>query len=201
MAKQSCVARLLDVRAFVVAARAGTAQAEPGALVLMVLGFGLISLMLLPVWVAYDLNSTWEFTTALRDGAAPVIEGAAYSSAGWLDVSIGMFLAGVILTSFTLLPSLFELCFPTASHPLLSLGLWASIIFDFTTDWGKAWETTAAWANGNVTLHYLYALLFCWFMSLLVQALLVICLTFVTFGIIGLVRSRNGGGRGMILEH
>lgn len=197
--KQSCMARLLDVRAFIVAARRATANADPGALIGMIVVFGIIALCLLPVWMAFDLASTWEFTTAIRDGAQPVIEGA-LSSNSWIDISLGQMIAGIVLTSFTLLPTLFELAFPTVSHPLLSGALWISIIYDFTTDWGKAWEVTAAWAGESGIAHFLYALAFCWFSSLLCQALLVISLTVVVFGVVGLMRGGRSGRRTMVVE-
>lgn len=183
--KQSCAARMLDVRGYVLAARGAMAGADPAAALGLVAVFLIIALCLLPLWLAYDLGSTWEFTTALRAGAAPVIEGAALDAGGMLGMSVASALAGVILTSITLLPSLFELAFPSVQHPLLNMVLWASIVFDYTTDWGKSWEVTAAWTD-NPVIHALYAASFCLFVSVGVQALLVVCATVVIFGVLSL---------------
>lgn len=193
--KQSCAARMLDIRGYVLAARGSMAQADPAAAIGLIFVFGLIALCLLPLWVAYDLNSTWVFTTSLRESAAPVIEGAAYDAGGVLGMSVAAALAGFILTAFTLLPSLFELAFPAVQHPLLNLVLWGSIIFDFTTDWGKSWETTAAWSD-NPLVHALFAAAFCLFMSVMVQALLVVCVTVVIFGLLSLA---GVGRRGAVV--
>jgi hypothetical protein len=191
--RPSCLARLLDVRGYVLAARRAMLNAEPAAALAMAAGFGLIALCLLPLWISYDLASTWSFTTALRDGSAMVVEDAAARAGGFLGMSVAALLAGVVLTSYTLLPSLFELVFPAVAHPLLSLVLWASIIFDYTTDWGASWEVTAQWAGPDSPLvHWIYAVLFCLFVSIGVQALLVICITVVCFAVFALL---TGGAR------
>jgi hypothetical protein len=188
---QSCAARLLDIRTYVLSARRAMLHAEPAAALFMVFVFGLIALCLLPLYITFDLGSTWTFTTGLRDAAAPAINDVANQAAGWLQISIGAALAGVILTSFTLLPSLFELAFPTVSHPLLSILLWLSITFDYVTDWGKTWDLVGTWTD-NPAIHFVGTVALCAFFSVGVQALLVVCVTVVIFGLVALV---SGGKR------
>jgi hypothetical protein len=191
--RQSCFARLLDVRGYVIAARAATYNAEPAALLAMMAGFGLIGALLFPFWLSYDLASTWEFTTSLRDGSADALNSMAYQLDGLLNITIGGAIAGFLLTGYTLLPSLFELAFPTVTHPLLMILLAASLLFDFITDWGKSWATVASWGGAdNPIAHVLYAVGFCLFVSIFIQALLVVCATVIWFGVLGLVR---GGAR------
>lgn len=191
--RQSCFARLLDIRGYVIAARGATYGAPPAALLAMIAGFGLIALLLFPFWLSYDLASTWEFTTSLRDGSADTLNGMAYQVDSLLNISLGGAIAGVLLTGYTLLPSLFELAFPTVTHPLLMILLTASLLFDFITDWGKSWETVASWSGAdNPIAHVVYAVGFCLFVSIFIQALLVVCGTVVIYGVIGLVR---GGAR------
>jgi hypothetical protein len=197
----SCLARLLDVRGYVLAARRSMAGTEPAAALAMAAGFGLIALCLFPLWVAYDLHSTWAFTTALRDGSAMVVEDATARAGGVLGMSVAALLAGVVLTSYTLLPSLFELVFPSVAHPLLNLVLWASIIFDYVTDWGASWEVTAQWAGPDSPLvHGAFAVLFCLFMSIGVQALLVVCLTVVVFAVISVAFGGARQARAVVIE-
>jgi len=199
--RQSCAARMLDIRSYVLAARGGIAHAEPAAILALMLAFSLIALCLLPLWVSFDLLSTWEFTTTLRDSSQGVVEDAVASVGGVLGMSVATALAGLILTSFTLLPSLFELAFPAIAHPLLAIALWASIIFDYTTDWGKSWETTARWAGpDNPLAHTIYTVVFCLFMSVGVQALLVVSVTVVGFGAWALVRRGSRGGSSVIFD-
>jgi hypothetical protein len=191
--RQSCFARLLDVRGYVIAARAATYNAPPAALLMMIAVFGLIGSLLLPFWISFDLMSTWEFTTSMRDGSAEVLNSMAAQVDGLLNITLGGLLAGFLLTGYTLLPSLFELAFPTVTHPLLMLLLVASLIFDYVTDWGKSWETTGGWGGAdNVVMHSVFAVGFCLFVSIFVQALLVVCATVVLFGVLGLLR---GGAR------
>lgn len=191
--RQSCFARLLDVRGYVLAARAATVNAPPAALLMMLAVFGFIFLLLLPFWVSYDLASTWDFTTSMRDGSAAVLNDMAYQVDSALNITIGAALAGVLLTGYTLLPSLFELAFPTVQHPLLMLLLAASLIFDYITDWGKSWETTAAWGGAESgPMHAIYAIGFCLFVSIFVQAVLVVCVTVLWTSVLGLLR---GGAR------
>lgn len=189
--RPSCFARLLDVRTYVLAARHGMAQADPAGALFMIVVFGVIALVLTPIYISFDLMSTWDFTTGLRD----VSEGAVYDLAGraegFLNLSVGALLAGVIFTGFTLLPSLFELAFPTVAHPLLNLLLLASIVFDYVTDWGKSAELAARWSD-NPTIAFLYTMAVCAFVSVGVQAVLVCCVTVVLFGVLALL---SGGAR------
>lgn len=187
----SCFARMLDTRSYVLAARRSMAGAEPSAAMYMTLTFGLIALLLLPIYLSYDLGSTWTFTTALRDGAAPAVGDMTRQLDGWLSVSVGAALAGIILTAFTLLPSLFELAFPSIQHPLLNLVLIVSIVFDYVTDWGKTWDLVGTWVE-NPAAHFLATMVACGFFSVGVQAVLACCLTVITFGILSLIR---GGTR------
>lgn len=189
--RPSCFARMLDIRSYVLAARRSMAGAEPSSTVFMVAVFGLIALCLLPLWIAFDLTSTWAFTTGLRAASTEAVGTVTRQLDGFLGLSVGAVLAGVILTSFTLLPSLFELAFPAVTHPLLNLVLTVSIIFDFITDWGKTWNLTAQWCE-NPTVHFFAAMVLTGFFSVGVQAVLVCSLTVVIFGVLNLMR---GGAR------
>jgi hypothetical protein len=189
--RQSCAARLLDIRSYVLAARRSMLNAEPAAALFMVFVYGIIALVLLPIYLTFDLGSTWTFTAGLRDAAAPAVNDVANQAESWMQISIGAALAGVILTSFTLLPSLFELAFPAVQHPLLSLALWASIIFDYVTDWGKTWGLVATWTD-NPFLRFVGTMGMCAFFSIGVQAVLVCCVTVIVFGLFALV---SGGRR------
>ncbi len=189
--RPSCFARMLDVRSYVLAARRSMAHAEPSSALFMVAVFGLITLVLLPIWLTFDLGSTWDFTTGLRDAAAPAVGDVTGQLDGWLGVSVGVALAGFILTAFTLLPSLFELAFPSVAHPLLTLVLTLSIVFDFVTDWGKTWDLVGTWTD-NTALQFVFTMPMCAFFSVGIQAVLVCSVTVVLFGLIALVR---GGAR------
>jgi hypothetical protein len=199
--RQSCFARMLDVRGYVIAARGATYGAPPAALLVMVFVFGFIALLLFPFWASYDLASTWEFTTSMRDGSADMLGTMAAQMDGALNISLGAALAGLILTGYTLLPSLFELAFPMVTHPMLMVLLYASLIFDYVTDWAKSWEVTGGWGGAeNGLMHILYAVSFCLFVSIFVQALLVVCLTVVVFGLIGLVRGGGSRAAGVVIQ-
>ncbi len=189
--RPSCFARMLDIRSYVLAARRSMAGAEPASTVFMVAVFGLIALCLLPLWIAFDLTSTWAFTTGLRAASTEAVGTVTRQLDGFLGLSVGAVLAGVILTSFTLLPSLFELAFPAVTHPLLNLVLTVSIVFDYITDWGKTWDLTAQWCE-NPTVHFFAAMVLTGFFSVGVQAVLVCSLTVVIFGVLNLMR---GGAR------
>lgn len=173
------------------AARAGMDRAEPGAAVFMIAVFGLIALVLLPIYLAFDLGSTWDFTTGLRNAAEPVINEIGYQTEGFLNLSVGALIAGIIFTGFTLLPSLFELAFPTVNHPLLNLLLLCSIVFDYVTDWGKSADLVSTWSD-NDAIRFVYTIAVCAFMSVGVQAVLVCCLTVIIFGV---MRLMAGGAR------
>lgn len=193
--RPSCFARMLDIRSYVLAARRSMAGAAPASTVFMVAVFGLIALCLLPLWIAFDLTSTWAFTTGLRDASAEAVSTVTGQLDGFLGLSVGALLAGVILTSFTLLPSLFELAFPAVTHPLLNLVLTVSIVFDYITDWGKTWDLTAQWCE-NPTVHFFAAMVLTGFFSVGVQAVLVCCLTVVIFGVLNLM---GGGARQAVI--
>jgi hypothetical protein len=197
--RQSCAARLLDVRSYVIAARLGLRDAEPAAALFMVVAFGLLVLVLFPIWVSFDLLSTWDFTTCLRNASEDVIFDAASYADAMIGMSVGAALTGVIFTGFTMLPSLFEVAFPTVSHPLLNLILWGSIIFDFVTDWGKAASVTTTWTE-NPVIRFVYTIFFCAFVSVGVQALLVVCITVVLYGCITLVRGGARQAKAVVIE-
>ena len=189
--RPSCFARMLDTRSYVVAARRAMLTADATTALYMIATFGLIALLLTPLYLSYDLGSTWAFTTALRDGAAPAVGDMTRQLDGLLSVSVGAALAGIILTAFTLLPSLFELAFPSIQHPLLNLVLIGSIVFDYITDWGKTWDLVGTWIE-TPAAHFIVTMGACAFFSVGVQAVLVFCLTVIGFGLFTLVR---GGAR------
>lgn len=196
---RSCVAQLLDVRSYVLAARSAVRAGEPPALLFMVGVFGLIALCLAPLYVTFDLNSTWAFTTGLRTAAAPAITAMTNQAADGLQLPVGALLAGLIFTAFTLLPSLFELAFPTVAHPLLSLILWGAILFDYITDWAKTWALVGTWVT-NPAARFLVTVPLCAFFSVFVQALLVVCLTVVGFGLLALARGGQRRGEAVVIE-
>jgi hypothetical protein len=197
--RQSCAARMLDIRSYVIAARRSMAGAEPAAALFMIATFGLIALVLTPMWVSFDLLSTWDFTTGLRLASEDAIYDAASYAEGMLRMSVGSLLVGIIFTGFTLLPSLFELAFPTVSHPLLNLILWASIVFDYITDWGKAAGVADNWTN-NPALAFVYTALFCAFVSVFIQALLVLCITVVIFGLLTLIQGGSRQAQAVVID-
>ena len=197
--RQSCAARMLDIRTYVIAARQSMINAPPAAAIFMIAAFGLIALVLFPIWVSFDLLSTWDFTTGLRLAS----EGVIYQAGGYADavlgMSVGALLTGVIFTGFTLLPSLFEVAFPTVNHPLLNLILISSIVFDYVTDWGKAASVAGQWSD-NPIMSFLYTALFCAFVSVGVQAILVLCITVVLFGVIALLRGPARQARVAVID-
>lgn len=197
--RQSCFARLLDVRSYVIAARESMSRADAAGALFMIAAFGLIGLVLAPIWVSFDLLSTWDFTTGLRQVSEGVVYDMANRAEGFLSLSVGALIAGVVFTGFTLLPSLFELAFPTVNHPLLNLLLLCSIVFDFVTDWGKAAELTATWTD-NPTIGFIYTVVVCAFVSVFVQAVLVCCITVVIFGVIAIVRGGARQARAVVIE-
>ena len=189
MHQQSCFAKLLDVRSYVVAMRSGFHGAPPGAAVLLIIGLVVICMLVLPFWAALDLATTWEFSAQLRFVAAPFVNDAASKAGGVVGMSVAAALATFVLTSFTLLPTFFELVFPSFRHPLLDMTLQASLLFDFITDWPKAYELTAATANP--LLHYSYAAITCIIVSVGLQAVLVMCVTGIAYGSLRLIVNRN----------
>lgn len=195
----SCFARMLDTRTYVVAARRAMLTADATTALYMIATFGLIALLLTPLYLSYDLGSTWAFTTALRDGAAPAVGDMTHQLDGVLSVSVGAALAGVILTAFTLLPSLFELAFPSIQHPLLNLVLIVSIVFDYITDWGKTWDLVGTWIE-NPAWRFIVTMVACAFFSVGVQAVLVCCLTVVGFGLFSLIRGGTRKAEAMVID-
>lgn len=185
--RQSCLAKLLDIRGVIIACRRGMMGADNSTALAQIVIFTLILLCLLPIWIAFDLNSTWEFTTTIRQGAAPILDHATPQAQSMLGMTLGSLLVGVILTSFTLLPTLFELAFPALDHPLVNMVLHASILFDYISDWPRSWATTEGWAS-NTPVHFIYTVFFNLFMSVGVQALIVISLTVIVFGVITIIR-------------
>lgn len=185
--RMSCFARMLDVRGYVIAARRSMAQTDPGGALAAMIIFGIIAMPLMMIWVSFDLMSTWDFTTGLRNATESVVYDTSAMAEGFLGLSIGAALTGLVFTSFTLLPSLFELAFPMVSHPLLNIVLLSSIVFDYVTDWGKASELAANWTD-NPTVGFIYTALTCLFLSVCVQALLAFCITVVVFGGLRIVR-------------
>ena len=184
-------ARMLDTRSYVVAARRAMLTADATTALYMIATFGLIALLLTPLYLSYDLGSTWAFTTGLRAASTEAVGTVTGQIDGFLGLSVGALLAGVILTSFTFLPSLFELAFPAVTHPLLNLVLTVSIVFDYITDWGKTWDLVGTWIE-NPAWHFIVTMGACAFFSVGVQAVLACCITVIVFGLITLVR---GGTR------
>lgn len=191
----SCFAQLLDIRFFIISARRMVAESDPIVVVVLMVIFGVIGLALSPIYITHDLHSTWSWATPLRDAAQPKIDDLAYAidqgvgSGGTLfDMSVGQLMGSLTLVGLTLLPSLFELGFPALRHPLLLIVLWASILFDYITDWSASWDATASWSGAdNWLMHFAWTVIFNAFVSIGVQAILVLCITVVIFGFIRLV--------------
>lgn len=195
-ARQSCMSRMLDIRGMIVAVRRSMAGADNSTCLAMILIFSLIFLCLLPVYITFDLMSTWDFTTTIREGAAPVVDQMTPQAQSLLGLTVGDLLIGVILTSFTLLPTLFELAFPSIDHPIVNMAIHWSLTFDYISDWPRSWQTTASWSD-NPPVRFIYTVLFNLFVSVGVQALLVICITVIVFGVIGILR--GGHARGPVI--
>jgi len=195
----SCLSRMFDFRGYVLAARAASARAEPGVALIMIILFGLITLVLFPIWFTFDLASTWEFTDGLRAISEPAIYDLGARADGLFGMSVGAFLVSVTVVGFTLLPTLFELAFPSLNHPLLNTILLISIVFDYVTDWGKAADLVARW-DVSPFLGFVYTVLVCAFMSVTVQALMVCCATVVVFSAWSLVRGGSRVRRATIIE-
>lgn len=192
----SCFARLLDIRFFIVAARRMVAECDATVTVVLIIIFAIIGLCLTPIYLTYDLASTWAWATPIRDGAQPKIDDMAYSfdqyapaGAMVFDMTLGQLVGALVLVGITLLPSLFEVGFPSMRHPLLLILLTAAILFDYVTDFESSWAATAGWSGAeNWLVHFLWtALVFNPFVSIGVQALLVVCSTVVIFGFVRLI--------------
>jgi hypothetical protein len=167
----------------------------------MIIVFAIIGLCLAPVWTSYDLASTWSWATVVKEGSAAhigaigdYVDTKAPQGAMFLDMTMGQAITGLIVLGITLLPTLFELGFPSIRHPLLMLLLSGAILFDYITDFGSSWAATSGWAGSdNSFIHFLWtALVFNPFVSVGVQALLVVCVTVVVFGFVRLVRGASG---------
>jgi hypothetical protein len=192
----SCFARMLDLRFYILATRMSMLRVGADQAVTMIVIFAIIGLCCLPLWVGHDLHSTWTWATPVKESAAPTINAAA----AWLDqqapegasvggMTVGQLLGAITLLGITLLPTLFELGFPMIRHPLLILVLTAAILFDYVTDWEKSWGTTSTWSGAdNWFVHFLWTSGWNLFVSVLVQAILVLCITVVIYGFIRLVR-------------
>lgn len=185
--QQSCLSKMIDVRGMIVAARRAMVGADNSTALAMMAVFLLVLFVLVPIWITFDLHSTWAFTTSIRDSASPIIDYARSDAQNLMGLTVGGALIGLVLTSFTLLPSLFEIAFPTVNHPLVNAVLSASILFDYVTDWPRAWEVTSQWSS-NPPVHFAYCVFFNLFMSVGVQALIVISLTVMVFGAITIIR-------------
>jgi hypothetical protein len=185
--RQSCLSRMLDIRGMIVAVRRSTQGMDNATALALIVVFTLIFLCLLPLYITFDLTSTWEFTTTIRAGAAPVIDGVTPRAQTLLGITLGDLLIGVVLTSFTLLPTLVELAFPSIDHPVVNMAVHWSLSFDYISDWPTSWATTGYWAD-NPVVRFIYTVLFNLFVSVGVQALLVICVTVILFCVLTIIR-------------
>lgn len=192
----SCFAQMLDVRSFIVAARAMVRSSDAAVVVALIVIFAIIGLCLTPIYATHDLHSTWTWATPIRNSAQPAIDDMSYAVDGYapagatiMYMTLGELVGALVLVGITLLPSLFEIGFPSLRHPLLMLVLTGSILFDYITDFEASWNATAGWAGAeNWLVHFLWtALVFNPFVSVGVQAILVICATVVIFGFIRLI--------------
>jgi hypothetical protein len=199
--RQSCFAAMLDIRNIIMAVRATMSSAETTVVIVMIIVFAIIGLCLAPLWTSYDLASTWSWATTVKDGSSAhigaigaYVETKAPQGALLLDMTMGQIITGLIVLGITLLPTLFELGFPSIRHPLLMLLLSAAILFDYITDFGSSWAATSGWGGAdNWFIHFLWtALIFNPFVSVGVQALLVVCITVIIFGFIRLARGGSG---------
>jgi hypothetical protein len=178
---------MLDVRGMIIAVRRAMASVDNSTALALIVVFGLIALCLLPIYITFDLTSTWEFTTTIRDGARPVVDDLAPRARTMLGITLGDLIIGVILTSFTLLPTLIELGFPSVDHPIVNMAVHWSLSFDYISDWPRSWETTGYWAD-NPAVRFIYTVFFNLFVSVGVQALLVICVTVILFCVLTIIR-------------
>jgi hypothetical protein len=195
--RQSCFAAMLDIRNIIGAVRAALARADASVVIMLIIVFGIIGLCTLPIWTSYDLASTWSWATNVQLSSADhigtigaYVQEKAPAGALVLDMTIGQAVTSLIVLGITLLPTLFELGFPSIRHPLLMLLLSGAILFDYITDFGSSWEATKGWGGaGNWFVHFLWtALVFNPFVSVGAQAILVVCVTVVTFGFVRLAR-------------
>ncbi len=199
----SCFAQLLDIRNFIIAARRMVWESDAWVVAVLIVIFAVIGLALSPIYIAHDLHSTWTWATPLRDAAQPKIDDLGYAVDGALgnstimNMTVGQMMGALTLVALTLLPSLFELAFPSLRHPLLMIVLSACILFDYITDWEASWNATASWSGAeNWLVHFLWTAGFNFFVSIGVQAILVMCITVVVFGLVRLVTGAGGAVMG-----
>lgn len=131
-------AAMLDPITLNQAARRGFSNLDTGT-ALFTFALGLIfSLATGAIWWQYDLLSTWKFTQGISGDVQPVADQIAAKASELGDVTLGAFIGGAIVVCITLLPSIVELIAPRVLHPGVQLGLNATILFDFVTDWPTA---------------------------------------------------------------
>jgi hypothetical protein len=190
----SCFAQLLDIRNFIVAARRMVMETDAMVVVVLIIIFAIIGLALTPLYITHDLHSTWTWATPLRDAAQPKIDDLGYAvdgvvgNATIMNMTMGQFMGALTLVALTLLPSLFEIAFPSLRHPLLMIVLSACILFDYITDWEASALATASWSGSdNAIVHFAWTALFNFFVSIGIQAILVMCITVVIFGFVRLI--------------
>jgi hypothetical protein len=195
--RQSCFAAMLDIRNIMLAVRAALANADSTVVIVLMVVFTIIGLCTLPVWTSYDLASTWSWATNVKESSAEhigaignYVDEQAPQGAMFLDMTMGQTITGLMVLGITLLPTLFELGFPSVRHPLLMMLLSGAILFDYITDFSSSWAATSGWAGAdNWFVHFLWtALVFNPFVSVGAQAILVVCITVVVFGFVRLVR-------------
>lgn len=199
--RQSCFAAMLDIRTIILAVRGSLASADATVVVVLIIIFALIGLVVAPIWTSYDLASTWSWATTIKETSTEhigvigtTVDSFAPPDVQLLDMTMGQTLTGLIVLGITLLPTLFELGFPSVRHPLLMALLSGALLFDYITDFPSSWAATAGWAGANNgVVHFLWtAFVFNPFVSVGAQALLVVCLTVVVFGFVRLVRGASG---------
>lgn len=186
----SCLAQLLDIRGFIMAARRMMHEtADLAVVIVLMIIFAVIGLSLSPTYATHDLASTWSWASPMADASSSKIDDMAYAldpsgaRTPILDMTLGDILKAVTLVGITMLPSLFELGFPSLRHPLLMILLWASILFDYITDFEASWNATAGWSGAeNWFVHFFWANIFNLWVSIGVQAVIVLCITVVIFG-------------------
>jgi hypothetical protein len=194
----SCAARLLDVRGYVLAARYAMRGAEPASAMFMIAVFGLIGICCVPIFIVFDLDSTWQFTTGLRDATGPTVAQMSGQIDNWTQLSIGAVLVGLVGIATTLLPSLFELGFPSIRHPLTTIVLWGCLIFDFVTDWRATWTLVAGWTTQPV-IRFVLSIGLNAFFAIFCQAIICVCIAVVASGILNLLGGTQRRAEAIIL--
>ncbi|GEM_PF-1647456 len=188
--RRSCISTMLDLRGIVLAARQACANMEPAVALTLLVGSLLIFLCCLPIYWTWDLSSTWDFMTGMRDQAEPAFDGMQRQFERHAGNAAASVIVAFLATCFTLLPTFLELVFPSINHPLSNSAVHASIVFDYITDWPRAWSTTDGWTDNPVS-HFIVCVGWTFFVSIFIQAIMVLCVTMFVFCVIGLLR----GGR------